>query len=53
MIKVENLKGEGYQYYKDLYMLKNKTTAYKLGGAMKVTVEWADARSKRIDFLPV
>lgn len=53
MIKVENLKGDGYQYYKDLYMLRNKTTAYKLGGAMKVTVEWADARSKRIDFLPV
>lgn len=53
MIRIENLKGDGYRYYKDLYMLKNNSNTYKLGGEIKVMVEWADARSRRIDFLPV
>lgn len=52
MIKTENLPGDNYNYFKDSYMIKNSSNTYKLGGKIKIKVEYADARSKRIDFLP-
>ncbi|MDD4002922.1 MAG: ribonuclease R [Clostridia bacterium] len=52
MIKTENLPGNNYNYFKDLYMIKNSKNTYKLGGKIKIKVERADARTKRIDFLP-
>ena len=51
MVKTENLPDQSYEYIKEQYTLKGSSTIYKLGNKIKIRVESANARTKRIDFL--
>lgn len=50
MVRIESLPRDVYKLDKELYLLKGKNHSFRLGEKVRVKVEYADARTRRIDF---
>lgn len=53
MVRIENLPPDTYKHDKELYLLKGKRHTFRLGEKVRVKVDFADARTRRINFVLV